>query len=242
MDNTNKSDEGWKSVLADVTGAKETFGFWTAFGQMIRSPRSTAIRLAEETRFDSHQRYAAVCLSAWLAFTVLVLPWVVEWYTGETLPTADTKYVSLALSLMNYATLAISVVLGFFVYRFGTTIPRSPKSYFKFALLTAGITMLLSIFLTALRFAAIFAIRGITDEPTGLAIINNPWLIASAELTLFALPLILTMVMNKAFWGLSWRYAVPAALGLAAINVAVLVAAIQFFGNADVADAISKAA
>ena len=215
-------DGGWRAIAADVISADDNIGFFGALRRLLRAPVDGAIALAENSAYRGHQKFFATCLTIWISFGLVVVPWFVTWYLEEQQAGGDDRVAALKLTIIQYFELAVIVVAGFFIYRFGATIKRSPMSYYKFALLSSGLALLLSILILVVRMAGIIVLsEGFGD--LGSEIVENPWAIFAVNMLTLALALALLIAVNKRYWGLSTRFVVPATFVVAAIDLGAVV-------------------
>ncbi len=218
---------GWRAVAAEAMGSGEHLGLLATTWMLLTSPVTNAVAMADDPKFKGHFKFFSMCFALWLGFLLVAGPQFASWYTGDEMPTVDAKYVSAALTILEYLEIAITVVVGFFIYRLGATRTHSPLSFYKFALLCAGLLLLLSIVLQSLRLAGIIAIQELFDDDRATAIVENPTLIAAVNVALVVASIAALIALNRAYWGLRWRFVVPATVLLMAINIAAVAAGLQ---------------
>lgn len=226
MSNDTNDRDGWKAVAKDVSNSADAQGFFATLLILIRHPVSETLKLADDPTYRDHVKFFSACFGVWLAFGLVGVPRVVTWYTGDAIADTGGKATVLALTILQYLELLISIPLSFYLYRLGATVQRTPRSYFKFAMIGAGLALLLSVAMQSIRVGSIIAIRQALPEETALAIVQDPALIALVNVVVMAAPVILAIVLNRAFWRLRWRFVVPVALIILAIDVSALLAAI----------------
>lgn len=211
-------DAGWRAIAADVISADDRIGFFGAISKLARAPIDGAIELAENPTYRGHQKFFATCLTLWISFGLVVVPWFVAWYIEEQSTDTDNRTAALKLTVLQYFELAVVVLAGFFIYRLGATIKRSPLSYYKFALLSSGMALLLSILILFVRMTGIVALsEGLGD--LGSEIVENPWVILTVNLLTIVIALVLLITLNKRYWGLRTRFVIPATIAVAAIDL-----------------------
>lgn len=237
-DNPRQPAHGWRAVAAEATGAGEHAGLWSTTWMLISAPVRNAVAIAEDPQSRSHFKFFSMCLAAWLAFLLIAVPRFTAWYTGDELPTIDTKYASAQLTILEYVDVTVLVLAGFFIYRLGATRQQTPMSYYKFALLGAGLLMLLSVALQSLRIAGIVAIQNMFNDATSEAIVENPALITAVNIGFVIVMVIGLVALNRAFWGLRWRFVVPATLALMALNLAAVLGVLYALEQPPIKDAI----
>lgn len=221
-----KGDAGWRAIAADVVNAEDKIGFFGALRKLARAPIDGAIELAENPAYRGHQKFFATCLTLWISFGLVVVPWFVASYIEDQTADGENRAAALKLTILQYFELAVIVVAGFFIYRIGSTIKRSPLSYYKFALIGSGLALLLSILLLTARMAGIVALTEILGD-LGSEIVEMPWLIFAVNVLTLGVAVWLLIALNKRYWGLSWRFVVPATLAIAAIDLSALALATQ---------------
>ncbi|MBX9682522.1 MAG: hypothetical protein K2X41_01915 [Hyphomicrobium sp.] len=226
MSNDTNDRDGWKAVAKDVSNSADAQGFFAILLILIRHPVSETLKLADDPTYRDHVKFFSACFGVWLAFGLVGVPRVVTWYTGDAIADTGGKATVLALTILQYLELLISIPLSFYLYRLGATVQRTPRSYFKFSMIGAGLALLLSVAMQSIRVGSIIAIRQALPEETALAIVQDPALIALVNVVVMAAPVILAIVLNRAFWRLRWRFVVPVALVILAIDVSALLAAI----------------
>ncbi|MGQ0457302.1 MAG: hypothetical protein ACT4OU_09585 [Hyphomicrobium sp.] len=214
--------EGWGAIASEVAGADDAYGVFSVLGRMARRPIDTAIALAEDPNYRGHLKFFTTCLAAWIAFGLVVLPGFAAWYSGSDASSGDARVIALGLTILQYLEIAVTVPLGFYLYRLGAQIARTPRNYFKFALLGTGFALLLSIAMQSLRVAGIVAIRAALPGDAGLELVNAPWLIVLVNFLMFAVLAGFGIAMNKSYWGLKFRFLIPIALVIILVDVAVV--------------------
>ena len=220
--NGHESGAGWRAIAADVLSADDNIGFFGALRRLARAPVDGAIALAENPAYRGHQKFFATCLTIWISFGLIVVPWFLTWYLEEQQAGGDDRVTALKLTILQYFELAVIVVAGFFIYRFGATIKRSPLSYYKFALLSSGLALLLSILILTVRLVGIIVLsEGLGD--LGSEIVENPWVILAVNLLTLLIALALLIAVNKRYWGLRTRFVVPATIAVASIDLGAVV-------------------
>lgn len=212
---------GWRAIAADVLSADDQIGFFGALRKLARAPVDGAIALAENVAYRGHQKFFATCLTLWVSFGLVVVPWFVSWYLEDQTDNGDTRVTALKVTILQYFELAIIVIAGFFIYRLGATIKRTPLSYYKFALISSGLALFLSMILLTVRMFGIVAISEILGD-LGDEIVEMPWVIFAANALMILAAVALLIAMNKRYWGLSWRFVVPATIAVASIDVAAI--------------------
>ena len=216
--NGHESGAGWRAIAADVLSADDNIGFFGALRRLARAPVDGAIALAENPAYRGHQKFFATCLTIWISFGLIVVPW----FLTEQQAGGDDRVAALKLTILQYFELAVIVVAGFFIYRFGATIKRSPLSYYKFALLSSGLALLLSILILTVRLVGIIVLsEGLGD--LGSEIVENPWVILAVNLLTLLIALALLIAVNKRYWGLRTRFVVPATIAVASIDLGAVV-------------------
>lgn len=214
-------EAGWSAIAVDVMSADDRIGFFGALLKLVRRPVDGAIELAENPAYRGHQKFFATCLTIWISFGLVVVPWFIAEYFDDEPTNGDTRVAALKITIVQYFELAVIVVAGFFVYRLGATIKRSPLSYYKFALVSSGLALLLSIFLLTVRMLGIAVIIDTLGD-LGSEIVEMPWLILSVNALMLIAALVLITALNKRYWGLSTRFVIPATIAVGAIDFAAL--------------------
>lgn len=239
----NSSDqEGWSGVAKDVAGTSESGGFFATLFALIRHPVRATLLRAEDPAYTQHVKFFTTCFGVWLAVGLIVIPKLVTWYTGEVLPDYNQKSTIISLSILQYLQLAVSIPLSFYLYRLGATRTRSPRSYFKFALIGAGLALVMSVAMQVARILAIIAIRETLREDLAASIVQSPALIMAVNALVMVAPVVLAIILNRAFWNLRWRFVIPVALAILAIELSVLLAAIQVLSTDGAQALIAKIA
>lgn len=215
-------DGGWRAIAADVINADDQIGFFGALRRLLRAPVDGAIALAENPAYRGHQKFFATCLTIWISFGLIVVPWFVAWYSEEQQADSDNRVAALKLTILQYFELAVVVVAGFFIYRLGATIKRTPLSYYKFALISSGLALLLSILILVARMAGIIILsEGFGD--LGSEIVENPWVIFAVNMLTLVLAVALLIAVNKRYWGLRMRFVVPATIAVASVDLGAVI-------------------
>ncbi|HPG88173.1 MAG TPA: hypothetical protein PLD46_00855 [Hyphomicrobium sp.] len=220
-DSPQPADNGWRAIAADAINADDGISIFGVIRKLARAPVDGAIELAENPAYRGHQKFFATCLTMWISFGLVVVPWFVAQYFDDETANSDTRVAALKITITQYFELAVIVVAGFFVYRLGATIKRAPLSYYKFTLLGSGLALLLSIVLLTVRMLGIAVIIETLGD-LGSEIVELPWLILLVNALTLIVALVLLAALNKRYWGLRTRFVIPATIAVAAIDLAAL--------------------
>lgn len=234
-----ESDAGWRAIAAEVVSADDHVGFFGALGRLVRAPVQGAVELAENPAYRGHQKFFATCLTIWISFGLVVVPWFAAQYFDDTTATYDTRLVALQTTILQYFELAVIVVAGFFIYRIGATIKRTPLSYYKFALVSSGVALLMTIVVLTVRMLGI-ALLVDTLGDLGSEIVEMPWLIFAVNALTLVIALALLIALNKRYWGLKTRFVIPATAAVVAIDLAALALGSQVLQSPAVVDLLKQ--
>jgi hypothetical protein len=229
-----KGKDGWRAIAAEVAGTVEGYGLASIFKRLVRAPVAGVVELTEDPGYQGHMTFFSAALTISLSFCFLILPRLFGLYTGESAAVSNAAETATQTTIIQYIEVAVFVVAGFYLFRLAATKDRSPRDYFKFAMIGTGALLLLLISIVTFRILVILALDAALPEAVSEAIIESPVMILIANLATTIATIWYSAALNRRFWGLRWRHAVPIVLALTVLDVGVVAASKQVLETAPV--------
>lgn len=198
--------EDWNSVVAEATGADDRYGILQVLARLWRAPLDGLVKLSEDPAYKGHFTFFLTLLGLKLFLVYTFLPRTVAVLNGT--EAADGAAGILRDTIVEYLGLMISVPLGYHLYRRVSSVVRTQKSWYRFWLLSLGLTISYELAL----FVAVAVLGAIVTVLCAFVLPNEVWeFIARYQLfdrvyALCTVILIVTLyaLATRRYWQLDW--------------------------------------
>ena len=205
-----EESDGWNAVVAEATGADDRYGVLQVLARLWRSPLDELVKLADDPAYRGHFTFFLSLLGLKLFLVYTFVPRTVAVLNGAEAP--DGAAGILRETIVEYLGLMIVVPFGYHLYRRISTVARTQRNWYRFWLLSLGLTISYELAL----FAAVFVLGVVVVVLCTFVLPGEVWdfitryqlfdrVYASSVLVVI---LAFYAVATRRYWQLNWPWTI----------------------------------